>query len=271
MRLVPDGEALWVLCREARCLARVTVTDLRVARRIRLPGAGEDFDISRDGQLAVAFPKDGRVGFAGPAATAIESLAAAGPDPWVVRFQFNPTQLIVGNRAARSITLVDVRGARAVVHLPIPVEPASFCFNVDGGQLFVAGPGLDAVVIVDPYHTQISETILAGKLPGAMACSETPQYLFVSNPSSATVTVLDIETRKLVAVVGVGQDPGQILITPDGQYAMVLNRQSGDLAVFRVGALRFDPEGNTRRYTAPPLFSLIPVGPRPVSAAILMA
>ena len=154
-------------------------------------------------------------------------------------------------------------------HLPLPLEPACFCFNADGGQLFVSGPGMDAVVIVYPYQTEIAETVLAGKAPGAMTCSTLPPYLFVANPSTASVTVLDVDTRKLVCVIGVGQEPGQILLTPDGQYAMVLNRRSGDLAVVRVPALRLDSEGKPRRYTAPPLFNLIAVGAGPVSAAVV--
>ena len=81
--------------------------------------------------------------------------------------------------------------------------------------------------------------------------------------------MLDIDTRRLVAVMGVGQEPGEMLITPDGQYAMVLNQRSGDVAVARVRSLRFDSQGKTRRYTAPPLFDLIPVGENPVSAVVV--
>jgi YVTN family beta-propeller protein len=123
---------------------------------------------------------------------------------------------------------------------------------------------MDAVVIIYPYWTEVAETILAGGAPGAMVAAASPPYLFVANPRSGTVTVLDIDFRKLIAVIRVGEEPGQIIITPDGQYALVLNRSSGDLAVIRIATL-----AERRYYKIAPLFTMIPVGPQPVSAAIV--
>ena len=50
----------------------------------------------------------------------------------------------------------------------------------------------------------------------------------------------------------------------DYQYALVVNHRSGDLAVIRVRALT---ELQPRTKTAP-LFTMIPVGSEPVSAAV---
>jgi DNA-binding beta-propeller fold protein YncE len=139
------------------------------------------------------------------------------------------------------------------------------CVTSDGGQVFVSGPGMDAVVVVFPFRTEIGETLLAGSAPGAMAILDTPNYLFVANPSAGGVTILDLATRKLAGIVSVGQDPGAILFTPDNQYALVLNRQSGDVAVIRLALIR-----NQRSKTAP-LFTMIPVGSRPVSGVVVAA
>jgi DNA-binding beta-propeller fold protein YncE len=72
-------------------------------------------------------------------------------------------------------------------------------------------------------------------------------------------------------VVQVGRGPCRIVLTPDGQYALVLNEKSGDMAVVRMLALSTTPNGSYRRFKpAPaPIFTLIPVGERPVSAAIV--
>jgi YVTN family beta-propeller protein len=105
-----------------------------------------------------------------------------------------------------------------------------------------------------------------------MAIAETsPAYLLVANPSADSVTVLDVDSGKLVALVQVGKGPNAIVITPDRQYALVLNETSGDLAVIRVYSLGGNQEGGVRvkRYKSAPLFSLIPVGQRPVSAAVV--
>ena len=128
---------------------------------------------------------------------------------------------------------------------------------------------MDAVVTVYPYRTEVVETILAGRAPGAMlVTSETsPSYLLIANPETAGVTVLDVETGKLVAVVQVGLEPRYITLTPDKQYALVLNQKSGDLAVIRIPSL--SARDRVRRYKSAALFTLIPVGEKPVSAAVV--
>ena len=76
------------------------------------------------------------------------------------------------------------------------------------------------------------------------------------------MTILNIETQRVIAVATVGREPCHITITPDGQYALVLNRASGDMAVIRIAAIT-----GTRRRPAP-LFTMIPVGSKPVSAVV---
>ncbi len=115
---------------------------------------------------------------------------------------------------------------------PSPFAPDNFCFNSDGGQLFVTGEGVDGVVIVYPYRQEVGQTVIAGHAPGAMATSDA--YLFVASPHSNDVSVLSIGTQKVIAVLPVGNDPGFIAVTPENQYALVLNRESGDVAVLRV-------------------------------------
>ena len=86
--------------------------------------------------------------------------------------------------------------------------------------------------------------------------------LFVTSPQSGDVSILNIPTRKVIGVVQVGSDPGFVIVTPDDQYALVLNRKSGDVAVLRVGGI------TPNRYKSAALFTVIPVGSKPVSAAI---
>jgi DNA-binding beta-propeller fold protein YncE len=76
------------------------------------------------------------------------------------------------------------------------------------------------------------------------------------------VSILNIARRKVVAVATVGSEPSHIEITPRDQYALVLNRRSGDMAVIRTANI----EPNRRKSAA--LFTMIPVGSKPVSAAV---
>jgi DNA-binding beta-propeller fold protein YncE len=82
------------------------------------------------------------------------------------------------------------------------------------------------------------------------------------------VSILDIETSSVLAVTPVGTEPSCIVITPDDQYALVLNRTSGDMAVIRIpNVTRAVTE--QRRWKKGPLFMLIPIGSKPVSAAVI--
>jgi YVTN family beta-propeller protein len=203
---------------------------------------------------------------------AIERTIATGDEPSLVRFQSDGAQLIAGSWRNRSATIFESATGKTVVRLPLPLAPRQFCTTGDGGQIFITGDGMDAVVVLYPYTTEIYQTILAGRSPGAMAVTgidARPSYLLVTNPETDGITVLDIENYNLVAIVQVGRGPCQILLTPDGQYALVLNQNSGDIAVLRVLALGTSPNGAQRTFKSAPIFTLIPVGERPVSAALV--
>ena len=265
MRISPRGDALWVLYRDPAALVEMPLNSLRPGRRIRLSAPPDDFDLSSENRAAIASRQDRSIAMASLTSATIERTIAAGAEPSIVRFQSDGKQLIAGSRPDRSVTMFDVSTGKTVVRLPLPLEPRHFCFNSDGGQLFISGDGMDAVVIVYPYRTEVAETILAGHAPGVMAITDTsPSYLLVANPETSDITVFDVDSRKLVAVVQVGRQPGSILITPDNQYVLVLNEESGDLAVIRIFSL-----AGRYRYKPAPLFTMIPVGERPVSAAVV--
>jgi YVTN family beta-propeller protein len=173
--------------------------------------------------------------------------------------------LLCGNRGNRTVTIFDVEQSRVVAHLPVAVSPENFCFKAaNDGELYVTGAGVDALVVIYPYQSEVYETRLVGRSPGAMAVSSSPEYLFVANTESDNVTVMNVETGKTIAVA-VGAEPRHIAVTPDDQYALTLNRRSGDMAVIRIPAF----ENKDRAKWAPtPLFTMIPVGAKPVSAAI---
>jgi DNA-binding beta-propeller fold protein YncE len=177
--------------------------------------------------------------------------------------------LIAANRGERLLSLYDAKASTLITHLPIAVRPDHLCFNpgtdgnADGGQLFVTGEGVDGVVVVYPYHTpEVDKTVLAGHAPGAMAASD--DYLFVASPQTGQVIIIAIATKRVTAVLNVGDDPGFIALTPGDQYALVLNRKSGDVAVLRVDLIT----PNRYKERAAKLLTVIPVGSKPVSAAI---
>jgi DNA-binding beta-propeller fold protein YncE len=273
MQFSPRRNALWVLYRDPPSLVELPLATLRPGRRIRLAAAPDSFDISVSGLAAVAMPAGGAIALASLESAKLERTIETGVDPSIVRFQGDGRQILVGSRPQRSLSIFETSSGKVVVRLPLPVEPRHFAFNADYGQLFISGDGMDAVVHVYPYRTEIAETMLAGHAPDAMAVTGTvdagPTFLLVANPDTNSVTILDFDSmgKKLVAAVQVGQEPRYILVTPDQQYALVLNRTSGDVAVIRIPPLA--SQDFTRRYKPSPLFTMVSVGEWPVSAAVV--
>jgi DNA-binding beta-propeller fold protein YncE len=273
MRLAPGNEALWVLYRDPAALVEVPIDSFRPGRPIRLAAAPDAFALSTGGTAAIAAAQNRTVVLASLADAAVRHTIDCVDEPSLLVFRKDGRQVIAGSGPARNLTIFDTASGGVVVRLPLPIEPRQFSMNADGGQIFVSGGGMDAVVVVYPYETQIAETILAGRAPDGMAVTDSPGFLLVANPETNSITVLDFENNgKLVASVQVGQEPRHIVVTPaiagQDQYALVLNEKSGDLAVIRMYSL-VTPD-LSRRYRPTPLFALIPVGERPVSAAIVM-
>jgi hypothetical protein len=260
MRLDPLGRSMYLLATDPKSLVRISLDSLRIEWTLALPDSPIDFDVSKDGKTGAVSLASG-VRFVDLESRQIGDPAAEG-DYGAVRFRKDGLSLIAADRGARRVSIYDTGSRQLITHLPLAVRPDNLCFKPDGGQLFITGDGLDAVVIVYPYHTpEVAETIFAGHGPAAM--DATDDYLFVVSPQSGDVSILTISgTPRVMAVVSVGSDPGFVTITPDGIYALVLNRKSGDVAVIRAAQIQPTP----RRPA--PLLTMIPVGSRPVSAAI---
>lgn len=257
MALAPDEKLLYVLARQPRALIAVDLDGFRQSWSLPLPDDPSQLAISENGKLAAITSAQGVW------LVDVTSRQLRGPllegNFGAAQFCVGGKLLIVANLGANLLSLIDTASGRLVTHLPVPVHPEQFCITQDGGQLFVTGAGVDGVVIVYPYQTEIAETVLAGHAPGAMAVSDS--LLFVASPQSGDVSILEIFSRKVIAEVPVGTDPGAVVITPDNRYALVLNRKSGDVAVLRASTLA----GNRFKWA---LLTVIPVGSQPVSAAV---
>jgi DNA-binding beta-propeller fold protein YncE len=273
MNVGRKGDALWVLYRDPASLVEIPLDSLRSGRRIRLNAPPDDFDLSAADDLAcVVSRRERTLDVVSLPQTSIVRTIQAGSELSIARFRNDGKHIIAGSYSDRSVTIYDTTLGKTVVRLPISVAPRNFCFGGEGGQLYVTGDGMDAVVTIYPYRTEVAETRLAGHAPGCMAVTDTdPSYLMLANPDADGVTVMDVYTGKLTAVIGVGRGPCAIVTTPDHEYALVLNHLSGDVAVIWLRELAGNQVGGVRvkRYKTAPLFTMIPVGEGPVSAAVV--
>lgn len=259
-----DPSRLYALYRDPRKLVCFSTLTGAEAWQQPLPAEAVDFDVSGDGHsIAISFGASGTLGLIDSGSRKLD-LIETGGSLGLTRFRSDGRAMITADVDARMLLFHDVAQRRLIVRLPLAVRPDQMCTGGKGGQLFVTGEGQDAVVVVYPYQTEVAETLLAGRKPGAMATSSGKiGYLFIANPTSGDVTVMNLATRKVVAIASVGAEPAYISVTPDNQYALVLNRKSGDM-----GVLWIQEDKLTRREKSIGLFTMIPVGSRPVSAAI---
>jgi DNA-binding beta-propeller fold protein YncE len=178
--------------------------------------------------------------------------------------------LLASGAGVPVLTALTVPNLEVMVELPLGMQPQNLCFTPDGGQLFISGRGMDAVAIVFPYNTiEVDETILAGRDPGVMACTPKPRsYLFVGSSSGSDVCILEVATRNMVGVVDVEAVPAYIAVTPDNQYALILDEAAGSMAVIRIPSIRRTFLNMAHRSGAS-LFTMLPVGGKPVHAAIV--
>ena len=264
--LAPDGKSLLALAPHSRELVQADLATLRPTARHKLSVTADSLDLSANGYAAVA-SHSGDVellhlvtGQRGRSRT---------PALGAIRFRADGKLLLAANVQNRSLLALDVPTLQVVAELPLAMQPDNLCFNSDQGQLFVSGTGMDGVAVVFPYNTlEVDQTLLAGRSPGAMACSGTPPFLFVASTTASDVCILNIDTRKVIGLVELGGRPSFIKVTPDNQYALVFDQTSGDMGVIHVPAIR--ESGDARRLrNGASLFTMLSVGSRPVDAVVI--
>ncbi len=178
MRLDDDGKRVWILNKSPNTLVAVDLATFKPGARIRLPGTPASVDfryktgaVSLPAQGAIAVIEDDRV-----ARTISPGIA-----PEMICFRPDGKAVIAGDPEGQMLAVGDPATGQLIVRLPLPLKPRRYCYNSDFGQLFISGEGMDAVSIVSPYQTEVSETILAGRSPAGMVA--------MPDPGSAAVPV----------------------------------------------------------------------------------
>ncbi|HWD99999.1 MAG TPA: hypothetical protein VG345_13210 [Bryobacteraceae bacterium] len=265
-----DRHTVAILATEPDCVLFVDGRATRVIGRVPLPGRGDAMDIW-SGYAAVSMPQRRSI-----LRISVEERRAIGEtarDAFgsPLRFRGDGKALLAGDAGARQVLSIDWETGRLAARLPVSIEPRRFCFDDGGGQMFVTGPGGDVVAIVAPYQYEVYETIPAGRKPGAMAVSTTPNQnlLLVANTEAGDVTILDIDSRQLAASVHVGDTPGELLTTPDGEYALAVGGASGAIAVIRLTTVLNQGENALTARGIKPLFTVFPMTAAPESAIIV--
>jgi YVTN family beta-propeller protein len=250
-RVLAGGKSALVALASPGALAVVDLDQRKVSARMALAGDPGDLDAT-DKMAALTVPSKNALVRVGLAEWKTAGTTETGAACRNVLFRKDGRTILAGAPASREVVTVDAETGALLARLPVAVVPARFCFNPDGGQMFVTGAGGDVVAIVSPYQNEVGETMLAGRTPAAMAVVTRQNLLCVTNAESGDLTILDIDTRHLSASVHVGETPGEVLVTPDGEYVLVVDRRTGSVSVVRLVTV-LDKKVKTK-----PLFTVFP-------------
>ena len=270
IRLMPGGKRLLALAH--RELLEIDAANLTVIHRHRLNSEPKDLVVSETGYAAVSAGDAGTVEVVDVDGRRHYEAHLPGP-AGQIRFRGDGKLLLVANLGASALTALTVPDLQVIADLALAMKPENLCFNSDQGQLFVSGAGMDAIAIVFPYNMlEVDQTVLAGRQPGVMACSEKPSYLFVASQSGSEICILNVDSRKVIGVAQAGQNPSYITVTPDSQYALVLDKTAGDMAVLHIPAIHSGTKmGGLPAWASisTSLFTVLPVGDKPVEAVVV--
>ena len=277
IKLTPDGKQIVAISSTARELIVADLAGRKVVKRVKLEDAPAGFDLcpTPDGKRLYAAVSSGP----GKSVDLIDLKQGnhlhrqLGAELGAIRLRSDGGLIFCANCENETMLVLDPATLGTVCELQLPMRPDNLVFGAGGGQLFVTGAGMDGVAIIFVFRTlEVEQTVLAGRAPGAMACSENPGYLFVASRAGSEISILGIDTRKVVGRTRAGENPRHISVTPDQQYALILNEASGDMAILRIPSIGVIRPGSKPMpgflNTSVSLFAMLPVGEKPVDAAI---
>lgn len=265
MHLTPDpsASALLLVARGERQLWKASPAKLDLHYSAALPEEPTYLDCSNwTGLILAGNAESGRGHLLDLATGKAVGTVETGSRTSAMLFRSDGRQIWVAHPDRRQVAGFLASTGQTVARLPLALTPDTMFAGPDGGSLFVTGPDRDALAIVEPYPAQVASTLPVGPRPGAMAASIDPPYLFLASRDSSQVSVVDMQLRKVIAVTATGNRPSFIKVTPDQQYALVIHSEAGEMAVLRTTGIR------AQRQKAAALFTIIPLGSKPVSADV---
>ncbi|MEV6055682.1 hypothetical protein [Streptomyces sp. NPDC052107] len=121
-------------------------------------------------------------------------------------------------------------------NLTVPVALATatsdVCVAPDGGRVYVADAGADAVLVVDAATLSVTGRIELHATPHMLSLTQDGRRLLVTLPAAGTLAQLDTATSALLDdPIPVGNVPHAVTVAADGRIAYVTNVGSGTLAL----------------------------------------
>ncbi len=132
--------------------------------------------------------------------------------------------LLVANRDAKQIAVVDAAANKVARTIDLPAPPTGLVLSPDGATLYVTClAAKSTVAIVDVKAGKVTGSIPAGHTATGPAISSDGKQLFICNRFDNDVSVIDVAAKKEIARVAAIREPFAAAVTPDGSTVFVAN------------------------------------------------
>jgi YVTN family beta-propeller protein len=124
------------------------------------------------------------------------------------------------------------------VSLTHGAAPLHVALSPDGGTLYVAASGMDAVLAFDAASLREIAEIPVGRQPVRLALSGDGRRLYVLCERSARVDVVDTAAARVIASVPAGVRPADLALDPGSGTVYVVDLGAPNLHTLQEGAVR---------------------------------
>jgi YVTN family beta-propeller protein len=136
--------------------------------------------------------------------------------------------LYVGNTATPSLFTIDA--ATGTTHtITLPVKVNRVAVSSQNGDLYLASPEGDKVLVLDPTAGSVVTTLSVGQRPWAVAADPKTGRILVSSELSGGVSLIDPATNQIIRTTPTGSHPRNLAVDGVHERFYVLN--TGDRTV----------------------------------------
>ena len=208
--LTRDGSKLYVTSGAARCVLEVTTSPLKVTRAYKFFFENvENVAMTPDEKLVFATSNnDGNAIVINPAKDPdIETSILTGYGAEGLAVTPDGTELWVANRAAQTITVIDIATRKRLQDIKCVGNPMHVYFTAGGSQVVVTCAVADRLVLIDRAKRTEITRFEVGDFPVQMAFGEKNGPVFVTCARANDVAVVDLAAQKVIRRIPCGGDP----------------------------------------------------------------
>lgn len=103
----------------------------------------------------------------------------------------------------RTVTKIDLLGARKPVSVAVGEEPEGIALSPDGRTLWVSARGSDQAFALDPVTMEVRQTVGTGRFPLRIAVRPQGDVAVTSDLQDGSLSVIDTATAKVIRTIAV--------------------------------------------------------------------